>query len=201
MSKYNNGKIYKLVSNSVEGCYYGSTTQPLSHRIRQHRSDYKRWKAKIKRNCTSFKLFEGGDVDIILVEDYPCESKEQLHSRERHWIENNECLNKNIPTRTDSEYYQANRDKIYEKNIEWRKNNPVKLAQYMKKWRKNNHEKAKAYDKKKYEKHRDKILAQCKKKVTCECGTIVQRRNIIKHKTTDKHKNLIQSQDTPQISA
>jgi hypothetical protein len=38
----------------------------------------------------------------------------ELNARERWWIENNECVNKYIPTRTDKEYYEAHKEKIKE---------------------------------------------------------------------------------------
>eukprot|EP00952_Eustigmatos_sp_NYUAD-ZCMA_P009908 40808-Eustigmatos_ZCMA.PRE.1 len=57
---------------------------------------------------TSYKVIESGDYDIVLIEDFPCDNKEQLHARERHYIETLECVNKVIPNRTSAEYYQAN---------------------------------------------------------------------------------------------
>jgi predicted GIY-YIG superfamily endonuclease len=84
MSKYQNSKIYKLVSPHTDEIYIGSTTQRLCHRLSGHKSDCK----KIKNKSTSSKLFELGEVKIILIEECPCDNKEQLLKRERHHIEN-----------------------------------------------------------------------------------------------------------------
>ena len=36
-SMYQNGKIYKIVDNGYNLCYYGSTVQPLSKRLASHK--------------------------------------------------------------------------------------------------------------------------------------------------------------------
>ena len=36
---------------------------------------------------TSFDIIKLGDVEIILVEKYPCTDKNELHARETYWIE------------------------------------------------------------------------------------------------------------------
>ena len=42
MNKYNNGKIYKIIDNTNDNIYIGSTTEPiLSRRMAQHKSQYK----------------------------------------------------------------------------------------------------------------------------------------------------------------
>ena len=68
-----------------------------------------------RRYITAFKVIENKNYSIILMELYPCGSKAELKARERYYIENNECVNKHIPGRTKKEYYDSNRDKIYQK--------------------------------------------------------------------------------------
>jgi hypothetical protein len=124
---YENGKIYKITGGNMT--YYGSTTQILSKRLYQH---------KHKSNmCYSKKILELGNYDICLVELFPCKSKEELHMRERFYIENNECVNKNIPNRTQEEIkeYQThyridNADKIKEKDKQKYNKNADKIKQY-----------------------------------------------------------------------
>ena len=48
----------------------------------------------------------------MLVEHCSCESKQELLSKERHYITTIEYVNKNIPTRTKAEWRQDNKDKI-----------------------------------------------------------------------------------------
>ncbi len=102
---YQNGKIYKLVGGGLT--YYGSTCADLRCILYKHKDDFKRGK-----NIKSKLLFETGDnVEIYLVEKYPCNDKMELNMIETHWIENNECVNKNIPTRRYTEWYEAKKEK------------------------------------------------------------------------------------------
>ncbi len=52
------------------------------------------------------------DYSYCVVEEVEYENKWELHNRERYYIENFECVNKNIPTRTRKEYDQDNKEKI-----------------------------------------------------------------------------------------
>ena len=63
----------------------------------------------------SFDIIKNGDYDYSIIGEVECESKYELHNRERFYIENNKCVNKCIPNRTDKEYYKGNKDKIREK--------------------------------------------------------------------------------------
>lgn len=97
---YKNGKIYKLVNDELNLTYYGSTCAPLHKRLYQH---------KHKSNpCSSKILFESGEVKIFLVELFPCNNRIELRQKERHYIENNDCVNKRIPNRTIKEYMKDN---------------------------------------------------------------------------------------------
>ena len=123
---YSKGQIYKVV-NEVNGMtYYGSTIQKLCHRMGQHRELYHKQASK------TYKLF--GDIKncvIVLVENYPCSSKLELETRERYYIENFECVNIEIPTRTAKEHYEANKVKILAQNAKWNKDNKERRNQMM----------------------------------------------------------------------
>ena len=123
MVNYQNGKIYKLVCNISDNVYYGSTCSLLCQRKAHHNDDYRLFiNGERKYYLSAFHVIENEDYDIILVEKYPCNSKEELLKRERYYIDNNLCCNKYIPTRTNQEYkkdknsnqryYVANKDKI-----------------------------------------------------------------------------------------
>jgi hypothetical protein len=102
---YANGKIYKLITPHDESLMYvGSTCEKqLSKRLCHHRHNYNAWlEGKRNKTLTSFKLLELGlhDVKIVLIESFPCKSKEELFMRERYYIETLDCVNKIIPIRT-----------------------------------------------------------------------------------------------------
>ena len=79
-----NGKIYKLLNNIDDEIYVGSTCESLANRMARHRHFAHLSKAS--------KLYEHmkhvGDENfyIKLIEDYPCEGKEQLLKREGEFI-------------------------------------------------------------------------------------------------------------------
>ena len=50
---------------------------------------------------------------MIVVEEFPCESKNQLHTRERYHMEPlNSSLNKQKPTRTIREWFEEDSEHI-----------------------------------------------------------------------------------------
>ena len=110
MPNYQNGKIYKIVSNLTDKIYIGSTTRTLSQRMGGHRTDYK----NKNKNVSSSILLAYGDAKPILIKNYPCNSKDELEAEERVYIETMVCVNKNIPNRTKREYQQDNKEHIQE---------------------------------------------------------------------------------------
>jgi len=129
---YSEGKIYKLYIRGLEEiCYIGSTTTSLSERLCMHRHQYQNPNQK---KCVSHQLFEeGNEVEIQLLEDYPCESKKELEERERYWIEKYpDCINKNIPTRGWKERWILNRDHNLAKHKEWIEKNKQQQKEYRK---------------------------------------------------------------------
>ena len=108
MVNYANSKIYKITCNVTGLTYYGSTVNPISKRMGVHRSNFK----YDTGSCKSTLVLVGGDYDYALVEKFPCDDKTELHKRERFYIETNECVNKQVPTRTKFEWYSDNKEKI-----------------------------------------------------------------------------------------
>ena len=122
MPNYKQSKIYKLVDNTNGNVYYGSTTQTyLSKRLSQHRTAFNGG-----NHSSSHEILKNNDYDIVLVELYPCNSKDELIMRERYYIENNKCVNKSIPGRTKLEYRYT--DKMLEYNKQYVRDNKEKIA-------------------------------------------------------------------------
>jgi hypothetical protein len=202
MPDYQKAKIYRIVSNVCDLVYYGSTCETLSQRLAQHRANYKRYLEGKNNNVTSFEIIEKGNYEIVLVENYPCNSKEELHRRERFYIENNECVNKQVPCRTKKEFYEDNREKILEYQKEYREENREKISEKkkeyyednrekklekQKEYHEKNHEKYLQYQKEYYEDNREKILQETKEKICCEiCGSIIRKQLIRRHQRSLK---------------
>ena len=139
-NKYSRGKIYKITSKQTDNVYIGSTIQTLNRRFQGHMCDIKRGK-----NPTSKCILQYGDAIITLIEEYPCNSMKELHTRERYHIENTQnTVNKEIPTRSVQEYYENNRKEIGIRHTKYRKNNPEKVKLTQKNWYQNNIEQIRA---------------------------------------------------------
>src|SRR2546430_243205 len=94
-TNYQDGKIYAIRSYQTDSVYYGSTTQTLTERLSLHKSDYKRYLNGNFHFITSFEILKYDDCYIELVEEYPCESKNELEKREGAVIKaNNDAVNK-----------------------------------------------------------------------------------------------------------
>ena len=83
-------KIYKLTSPNTDLVYVGKTICKLQERLVNHRSDWKCRENGNKRNYSSYKMFEFGEVSIELIEET------EDDSREAFWI--NELNSCNIVT-------------------------------------------------------------------------------------------------------
>jgi hypothetical protein len=93
MSIFQLAKIYKLECLETGKVYIGSTTQELNQRKSNHKSDYKKWLNGKTTYTSSFEIIKSDKYEITLIERYPCTSNKELTAREKHWIQNTECIN------------------------------------------------------------------------------------------------------------
>lgn len=130
---YKKGKIYKLVNDVDDKIYVGHTATTLAKRM-----DYHRNKAKQHPNrhvYAHLNTLGMTNVRVVLVEEYPCDNKDQLRAREQYWIDELQPeLNKisaYVPDeqRTDNykeyheHYRQANTEHIKEYHKQYRQTN------------------------------------------------------------------------------
>lgn len=152
-------KIYKIVDNTNGDIYIGSTTQKLNERLSTHKC-----KCNYVHKCTSYKIINNGDYKIELIEDIGDVSKEERNTKERYYIENNDCINKNKPGRTRKEWVEENKE-------------------YFKEYCEKNKEQIKAY----YENNKEQINEKKKEKFTCDCGNTLTYGNKLRHMKSKKH--------------
>ena len=217
MCDYSKGQIYKVQDKKMKMCYIGSTTQPLSTRMAQHRRDYLNFLANKKCYISVFELFNKFGVDnckIIWVEDYVCNSKKELDAREGHHIKETDCVNKRIEGRDKKQYYQDRREHFLEKAQIHRDNHREERKEYFKQRYidkkeeivekkkehiKNNLEKVREQARQSY--HRNKAVKN--RPYTCECGLTLCHSGKARHEKTQKHQQYLQSinQNNPQEPA
>jgi len=175
MVKYENGKIYKLVDNTNGNIYIGSTAEPLlARRLAKHKNNYKTYLHKKYHFLTSFIIMENQDYDIVLIENFPCSSKDELHARERFFIESLDCVNKQRPGRTHKEHYLDNRERILEYSKQYRIKNKERISEYNKQ-----------------PEQRVKINLRQRRIVDCPCGKNFSYGHRSRHEKSKRHQNYI----------
>lgn len=198
MVNYNNGKIYSLRSHQTELVYVGSTTQPLYKRKGQHMTGYKKYLKGKYSFTTSFELCQYDDMYIELIEEYPCDNRTQLERKEGQWIRKmKKCVNRYVVGRTRKEYREDNKEKIKE----YYEDNKERMKERMKEYYEDNKEKINKRKKEYYEENKEKIKEyrednkeKIKEKIQCECGSIVTKINLNRHKRSLKHQAWVSKQ-------
>lgn len=200
MPNYQNGKIYKIINNENDDIYIGSTCSPLSVRMALHRRHFKLYQQTQKNYITSFKILELTTAKIILIENFPCNTKEELTAREAYYIRELLCVNKCIPLRTDAEYrldnleaiqetkkkcYEENKEHYLEKARERRETeNKEEVKKYKQEWYLKNKEKLSEQKKINYEANKEEVKARTKAYYEANKDAINQKkRDARKNKT------------------
>ncbi len=182
------GKIYRLSNGDKH--YYGSTTKDLKERLSQHLYSFHDGRA-----ITSGVLFDSVEykISIDLMEEIEYENKEDLLWLERWWIENNECVNKQIPIREEGEalkeWYKKPESKIIcrERDERFRENNREKLRLQQKELR----DKQKKDNTSNYEKTKQKR----KEIIICECSCKTTKGTLNRHRKSKKHIKLMETEN------
>jgi len=193
--------IIKHKTDDTKKVYVGSTND-FKKRISQHRKNCNNEKNK-KYN---FKLYQylrenGGFYmyEIIILECYVCNFKNELYYKEDDYIkiyDNNLNSKRAYLTyeeykKKDNEqhkkYYEEHKEKINEQHKKYYEENKEKVIQKVKKYYEENKEKVIQKVKKYYEENKEIINEQRKEKITCECGSIVRKDLIARHRKTLKH--------------
>ena len=195
------GRIYKIYNNVNDKIYIGSTTRSVKERLLRHKYDYKRYLNNKHSYITSFEIIKNEPYFIEELEEIECIDKKQLYKKEREYIENNNCVNKTIPTRTMKEYcednkekinkyfkeyYEDNKEKINKKNIKYHQDNKDKINKY----NEDNKERKKKNDKEYYEDNKQEINEKRKIKINCNiCDSVVRKSDIARHQKSIKCQN------------
>ncbi len=176
MPDYKNGKIYtircKLDSSLI---YVGSTVETLCSRFSKHKHQ-----SKLSPHIHFYSaISDWNDWYIELVEDFPCERKEQLLKREGEIMREIGTLNHQLP----GNYLAKNKQ------------------QYMKDYRKEKSEQIKICKQENYQKNKDTISAKekekyeqsGKEKILCECGTYSSKHHFSRHLKSVGHMKYLNS--------
>lgn len=203
-SRYQNGKIYGI-HYEKKIIYIGSTIRTLIERFGEHKYDMTR------RNSPLYQFMKENDLskfNIVLIEDFPCNSKKELNNREGLYQRKykDTLLNDRIEGRTKKEYHEDNKKQIKKYMYEYRIKNNDKLKEYDKN-RKNKEERYKKHNEwskipENKLKLKEKERERRKNKIICPCGSKYSIRIKPKHFQTKKHQDYIKKlEETNEFSS
>jgi len=148
--------------NSENKYKRGSTCEPyLSNRMAKHRNCYKCYLNGTCRYVTAYEILKHEDADIILLEEYPVHSKQELHARERtkkEWNESHRESNQEY----HKKYQTEKKDAIQIQRKAYRDGKKEMIKEQQKAWREANKEKIKLKKKAEYEANKEQICARMK---------------------------------------
>jgi hypothetical protein len=149
--------IYKITAPETQDVYVGSATTNLNLRRAQHKNHYDRWLRGEGKYLSSFHVIDCSGWKLEKIEDFPCETSEELRVREGYWIQNTAgACNLKIAGRTHNEYKALPEVKKKEaiqrkKRYASDENLRAKKKDYYEKHK----DKKKEYARKYYEEHRE----------------------------------------------
>jgi len=158
---FSKAKIYKITNDYNDDVYVGSTCNTLAKRFSDHKSHCM---VEPKTNLPLYKLINEIGFErfrIQLIEIFPCDDKYELRQREGHFIRQIGTLNKRVAGRTKKEYYMEFKEE------------------------KQDHKKE--VQKEYYEQNKDVINEKRTEKISCECGSVIMKCNLLRHTKNIKH--------------
>jgi len=114
MNKYQTqAKIYAIRSHQTDAVYIGGTLDTLPKRLFGQKQEYVRYLQGKHPYTTNCDLLKYDDHYIELIENYPCNDRNELNKRIGQLIRDTEkCVNKKIGGRTTTEYQIDNVEKF-----------------------------------------------------------------------------------------
>ena len=188
---YQDGLIYTITSGDD---FYVGSTKDFTDRWRKHKSNM----ANKNSHEYNKKLYQvirenKNDWNMTIHHEYPCETEEELKKEEQKTMDELKPT-LNVWRAYTSEEQRKERDKQYsldnkEHKAEYHKqryqNNKVKIKEQTAQYRLDNKDKINEWHKQHRLNNRDKISQQ----ITCECGAIIRRDSLARHKKSKKHLN------------
>jgi len=188
---YSKAKIYKIINDVNDEIYVGSTVLTLSQRMAHHKEKSVRYP---DRKLYKFISNNGGwcHFKIILIEDYPCERRDQMVQREQYYKDFLKA------TLNDFNCYGLDKNRRHDTVIRYRKQyneiNKEALKEYMEKYYESNKENIKQSRNQYYNSNIDKIKEYRGKVHICVCGKEYTNNHKKRHEQTKRHQDFINQQ-------
>ena len=104
---YDNGLIYIIYKKGIADIYIGSTTsfenRKYSHRFRCHHPTSEYYDDHLYTTIRKYgPTFDDWNMKVIM--EYPCNSRDELHKKEREMIKKYATMNSSLPTTKTKTY-------------------------------------------------------------------------------------------------
>ena len=171
------GKIYKICSTINDDIDVGSTTLKLCERMKDHRRATNSTKKKDRPIYNAFKEHGVEHFLMELIEKCLCNDKDELRRKEGEYIISlKPSLNRNTAGRPYHEYYIDNKNSLLQDCKDRYVTNRSHILERVKKYIENN---------------KEYIKADKGENIACECGCIVTRGCLSRHRKPKKHIELM----------
>lgn len=199
------GTIYRIEYNeNPEIRYIGSTIQELRYRWRDHKQTFNQYLNNNHSEIAIYPYFKEFGIEnfkIIKIKEYEIVDRSHLESKEQLWLNKLKNINKNNSFKIKflyqkeygKKYREDNKDKIKDIKKLYRENNKDKIKDKLKDYYENNKEKIKEQTNEYRQKNKEIINEKQNEKITCECGIIINKSSIYRHKKTKKHIKFMNS--------
>ena len=177
---YQDAVIYTITSG--DDLYVGSTRN-FTKRWGTHKSNITN-KNSHEYNKKLYQVIRENknDWNMTIHHAFPCDTKQQLREEEQRTIDElkptlNECRayrTEEEKKEYDKQYRLVNKEQCRKLTNQWKEDNKEILKKKKAEW---------------YENNKDKIAQQAAEKITCECGAIIRRDSLARHKKSKKHLN------------
>jgi hypothetical protein len=186
---YQNGKIYCIRNTIDDDIYVGSTTQPLCKRMVHHRSKMKMgssYKLHLKMADVGLDKFY-----IELIENCPCENKEELRKREGFFIREMGTLNSYIAGRTTKDWFIENQESALNYRTIYFETHKNTLCKKQHEYRESHKEQLKEAKTRYCLEHKTIIQQKRSTIIICECGRQITHSHKSDHLKSKKHQQLM----------
>ena len=162
--------------------------------------ELERYSAVDRKDLHSHERFWLEELGATLNCQIPTRGKKEYRDNNKEKMKEYRQKNKEKIAKKEAEYRQKNkeknREKIAEYKVQYYKDNKKNIAEYKAQWYNNNKKKILERRDEYYANNKKKIAEKLKEKVTCECGTVVKKCCLTRHKKTQKHLKFIEQKLT-----
>lgn len=170
MNKYKSCTIFRINAEDANDWYVSGTTSSTKKvRAQYIRNPPKEFKNRYPNKYERKKF----GMWVIKLESYSCSSKKELNERIHYWIERIQVEDRGKYNLINKPKGKTKKEVTKARNKRYEKKHKLKLQKKRKD---------------KYHANKEEYLAKKKVKVTCGCGSCVQKMNLATHRKTKKHK-------------